>query len=203
MSGTVSNIIAKYDDVMEKTVALYKVRARQYGLDLDDFRQVCRITIWNCLKQKKETEPEFVPYIKTSMRKALRSYIVKNTTGKSQQAVDKSHSGKFLCTSELLIKPCDDASLIWETVKADLPGSEDSVKGFLAECEKKDPVLKEIIDMRLKGYKGDYISKAENISYPTYLRRMRTIKDMYCEYFEENENGIKEKFSGNKCAVAN
>ena len=196
MNGTVNDIIAKYDETIEKTISLYKVRARQYGLDQDDFRQICRITIWNCLKTKKESEEGFIPYIKTAMRKAIRSYIIRNTTGKSQQAIDKTNKGKYLTTSELLFKPCDDPETLWKEATDSLSGIHGSVDEFITACENKDPVLKNIIDLRLKGHDGHHIAKLEKMSYPTYKRRLKTIKEMYCAYFEENENDIEKQRSG-------
>lgn len=188
MNGTVSDIIAKYDDTIEKTISLYKVRARQYGLDLDDIRQICRITIWGCLKHKSDSSPEFIPYIKTSMRKAIRSYIIRNSTGKSQQTIDKNTSGKFLQTSELLFKPCDET--VWSSTTSSLPSFESDivVKEFISECYKKDPLLKVILDMKFSGHIGHDIAKKENISYMTYKRRIRTLKNMYRAYFEEDNN---------------
>lgn len=188
MNGTVSDIIAKYDDTIEKTISLYKVRARQYGLDLDDIRQICRITIWGCLKYKSDSSPEFIPYIKTSMRKAIRSYILRNSTGKSRQAVDKNTSGKFLQTSELLFKPCDDT--VWSSTVSSLPSFETNnvIEEFISECHKKDPLLKEILNMRLCGYTGFDIAKKEKISYMTYKRRIKTLKHMYHVFFEEDKN---------------
>ena len=55
----VSDIISKYNSVIEKMISLYRVRAKLYGVDPDDLRQDCRIELWNCLKKKRENDPYF------------------------------------------------------------------------------------------------------------------------------------------------
>lgn len=190
MNGTVSDIIAKYDDTIEKTISLYKVRARQYGLDLDDIRQICRITIWGCLKYKSDSSPEFIPYIKTSMRKAIRSYIIRNSTGKSRQSYDKKTLGKYLSMSELPVTFCDNKELVWRAVTEDLQieNENENVEKFITSCRNIDPVLAEIINLRMNGYTREAVSKKICIPGRTYDRRIATIKTLYREFFEEDKN---------------
>ena len=191
----VSDVISKYDGEINKAISLYRVRAKMYGVDVDDLRQDCRIEVWNCLKKKPETDPYFIPYIRASLRKRIRANLIKKTENCSHQNFYKQKR-KFADVANLKEQYFPD-DYTAESLFSYNDNTEENivVTDFIKFCTRKSPDYGLIVKNRLKGLTVEEVAETTNIVERDVYRKIIDIKDLYREYFGVEENNDNSKTS--------
>ena len=194
----VSDIISKYNSVIEKMISLYRVRAKLYGVDPDDLRQDCRIELWNCLKKKRENDPYFLPYIRVSLRKRIRTTLIKKSSGCSHQNFYKQKR-VFAETADMIEQTMPE-DVSHELSFSYIDPTEDNlvVSDFIEYCEKKSPAYGDIIKNRINGFTIEETSHRTSINEREVYRKIIDIKDLYRKYFgveidEQNDTLASKK----------
>lgn len=184
----VSDIISKYNGVIEKSVSLYRVRAYMYGVDLDDLRQDCRIELWNCLKKKPESDPYFLPYVRTSLRRKIHEVLIRKSDGCSHQNFYKQNR-TFVNASDVVVQLSpDDTSHDILYSYADHMHETAVVTDFIEFCAARSPEYAEIIKDRMSGLTTRETAMKEGIHRTVLDRKIVNIKDLYKEYFGVDTN---------------
>lgn len=194
----VSDIISKYDSVIEKMISLYRIRAKLYGVDPDDLRQDCRIELWNCLKKKRENDPYFLPYIRVSIRRKIRESLIEKSTNQSRRLFDRN-SKKYVFLSDMHEQAMpEDVSHELSFSYIDPTEENLVVSDFIEYCEKKSPSYGDIIKNRINGFTIEETSHRTSINEREVYRKIIDIKDLYRKYFgveidEQNDTLASKK----------
>ena len=198
----VSDIISKYDKEINKAISLYRVRARIYGVDMDDLRQDCRMVVWNCLKKRAESDPYFIPYIRASLRREIRTRLIERSEGCSQRTFDggKKHFAELHKMFEQYLP--EDYSTESTFSYVDSMEDEVMVSDFIKFCTRRSPDYGKIIVNKMKGLTVEEVAEAIGTYKKDVDRKTIKIKDLYREYFgveiNENDKTPSEKRVRNK-----